>query len=62
MRTNRKQPETCPNCGARITCGCQRRIAIDGVTRGCSKCISRINADLRYERKYPQVNKRNIKI
>lgn len=28
----------CPNCGAVITCGCQRRTASDG-KQGCSQCI-----------------------
>jgi hypothetical protein len=28
----------CPNCGAVITCGCQRKTASDG-KQGCSQCI-----------------------
>jgi hypothetical protein len=29
----------CPNCGAAITCGCQRRTASDG-KQVCSNCIA----------------------
>lgn len=28
----------CPNCGSTITCGCQRKIALDG-TVCCANCI-----------------------
>lgn len=28
----------CPNCGAVITCGCQRKTASDG-KQGCTQCI-----------------------
>lgn len=38
MNTNK----TCPNCGSRITCGCQRRVAKDG-TKCCSKCVTTVN-------------------
>ena len=31
---------SCPNCGARITCGCQKRVAKDG-KQVCSTCISK---------------------
>ena len=30
---------TCPNCGASIKCGCQRRTAKNG-TKGCQQCIA----------------------
>lgn len=29
----------CPNCGSQITCGCQDRIASNGV-KVCSNCIA----------------------
>jgi hypothetical protein len=29
---------TCPNCGAQLSCGCQRRTASDG-TMCCDQCI-----------------------
>lgn len=35
--------KTCPNCGAKITCGCQKRIATDG-RQCCSKCVVLLNA------------------
>ena len=28
----------CPNCGAKLSCGCQRRTASDG-KQGCVQCI-----------------------
>jgi transcription elongation factor Elf1 len=30
---------TCPNCGAAITCGCQVRTATDG-TKVCTNCMA----------------------
>lgn len=30
---------TCPNCGAHITCGCQERIASNGA-KICNNCIA----------------------
>jgi len=32
--------QTCPSCGAKITCGCQRRTTADGRS-ACSKCVSK---------------------
>lgn len=29
----------CPNCGAAMSCGCQRRTSTDGKI-GCTKCIT----------------------
>jgi len=40
---------TCPNCGATIGCGCQRRTAING-TPACKKCVSRLNISIRKKR------------
>ena len=34
----------CPNCGAAITCGCQKRTSKDG-KQGCNKCIAALNAN-----------------
>ena len=28
----------CPNCGATLTCGCQKRV-VNGVS-GCSRCLN----------------------
>lgn len=44
----------CPNCGAKLSCGCQRKTASDG-KQGCVKCI------LVYEQKLKQ-QKKNAKI
>ena len=30
----------CPNCGAAITCGCQRKMLSNG-RAGCTKCIGK---------------------
>ena len=30
----------CPNCGAGMTCGCQRRVLPNGKA-GCSKCLGK---------------------
>ena len=30
----------CPNCGATLSCGCQRRTLPDG-SQGCSSCITK---------------------
>lgn len=35
----------CPNCKARLSCGCQRRVASDG-TAVCSNCLASYNAKL----------------
>ncbi len=32
----------CPNCGATMTCGCQRRTTSNGKV-GCNKCIGSLN-------------------
>lgn len=36
----------CPNCGAKLSCGCQRRTASDG-KQGCAQCIPRYEEQLR---------------
>ena len=33
----------CPNCNARISCGCQKRTSKDGVAC-CQKCVTSLNA------------------
>lgn len=30
----------CPNCGATMSCGCQRRVLTNGKA-GCSKCFGK---------------------
>lgn len=36
---------TCPQCSAKLTCGCQRRTAGDG-TKCCQRCIAKYEAGL----------------
>lgn len=38
MQTNTTTP-TCPNCGAQITCGCQRQTASNGA-QVCNNCVA----------------------
>ncbi len=35
----------CPNCGSKITCGCQKRRATDG-TPCCAKCVAGVNCKI----------------
>ena len=37
---------TCPNCGAKITCGCQRRTATNGAA-ACTSCLGALNAKIK---------------
>jgi hypothetical protein len=37
---------TCPNCKARITCGCQKRKASDG-KQVCSTCLNKYEMGLK---------------
>lgn len=34
----------CANCGAAMTCGCQKRVTATG-KQGCSKCINTIKTE-----------------
>ena len=34
---------TCGNCGAKLSCGCQKRTLADG-KQGCSNCASKVAA------------------
>ena len=36
----------CPNCGAKLSCGCQRKTASDG-KQGCVQCIPKYEEKLR---------------
>ena len=36
----------CPNCKAQLTCGCQKRLAIDG-KQCCSTCVGKYNESLK---------------
>lgn len=36
---------TCQNCGATLSCGCQKRTASNG-TSACSACVSALNAKI----------------
>jgi hypothetical protein len=40
----------CSNCGAVITCGCQRKTASDG-KQGCAQCIPKYEQALRQGKK-----------
>ena len=40
---------TCTNCGARMSCGCQRRQAKNGAS-ACSNCVDALNAKLAAEK------------
>ena len=40
----------CLNCGTKLSCGCQKRVASDGV-QVCSACLDA------YERKLAEANK-----
>lgn len=40
---------TCQNCGATLSCGCQRRTATNG-TSACSNCVSALNAKIAAEK------------
>ena len=33
----------CPNCGAKLSCGCQKRTLADG-RQGCSNCAAKVAA------------------
>lgn len=34
----------CPNCGAKLSCGCQKRATPDG-KQACSKCINQLKLE-----------------
>lgn len=34
---------SCPNCGAKLSCGCQKRTLANGKT-GCTNCASRVDS------------------
>ena len=36
---------TCQNCGATLSCGCQKRTASNGAS-ACSACVSALNAKI----------------
>lgn len=36
---------TCPNCGKKLGCGCERRLAING-KRCCKSCVNIENAKI----------------
>lgn len=36
----------CPNCGRQLSCGCQRRVASNGVTV-CTNCIAEYEAKIK---------------
>jgi hypothetical protein len=33
----------CPNCGATLGCGCQKRVLANG-KQGCAKCVNSLKA------------------
>lgn len=42
----------CSNCGSKLTCGCQKRVATDG-RQCCSQCVANYNNSLK--KAVPQV-------
>lgn len=36
----------CPNCGAKLSCGCQKRTLADG-RQGCSNCATKVAAKVK---------------
>lgn len=48
----------CPNCKAKLSCGCQTRKASDG-TKACTNCIGKYEAKLKISKatKTPAVSK-----
>lgn len=45
----------CPNCKARLSCGCQRRASSDG-TAVCSNCLASYEAKLKAAKTVQPVN------
>lgn len=43
----------CANCGARLSCGCQRRSSTNG-TSACSGCVNTLNAKIAAEQSAAQ--------
>lgn len=46
----------CPNCGAALSCGCQRKTASDG-KQGCVQCIPAYEQRLKQQVKKPAAGK-----
>lgn len=44
---------TCPNCGANITCGCQRKTSSDGKTV-CTSCLNSYELSLKQSKPQTQ--------
>ena len=49
----------CLNCGSRITCGCQKRTAVDG-TSACRKCVTKLNLELTKANNKKRVSKHKL--
>ena len=45
---------TCQNCKTVLSCGCQRRVATNGVVV-CSNCLSKYETELKLRRSNPQL-------
>ena len=43
---------TCANCGASLSCGCQKRTLPNGKS-GCANCASKVNQQPKVEQKKP---------
>jgi hypothetical protein len=50
----------CSNCGTKITCGCQDRIASNGV-RVCANCISSYEQGLLLIKAQSIINQNNVR-
>jgi hypothetical protein len=46
----------CPNCGAKLSCGCQRKTASDG-KQGCVQCIPKYEERLRSQNSKVKIQK-----
>jgi len=40
---------SCPNCGARMSCGCQRRQASNGAS-ACSSCVGALEEKIKVQK------------
>lgn len=51
--------DSCPNCGAFISCGCQRRTATDGKIV-CTNCLESYEQDLLRQKSIDNASKAEI--
>jgi len=51
----------CPNCKAKLSCGCQKRSASNG-TQGCTNCITSLELSLKNSPNPGSVSPSNVKV